>query len=69
MDGKCLLDDYKEYLRLEWVSEIFVKRKVKSPRNSKRLCGPETFVALAPRILISGICECVHRVQRGQITY
>ena len=68
MDGMCLFDDYKVHLRSEWISGILVKRKAKSPRNSKGSHGPETDLIISPRILISGICECVHRVQRGQIT-
>ena len=69
MDEMCLLNDYEEYLRSEWKSGIFAKRKAKSPRNSKGSHGPETDLIISPRILISGICECVYRVQRGQITY
>ena len=66
MDGMCLFDDYKVHLRLEWISGVFVKRKAKSPRNSKESYGLETDLIISPRILISGICEFVHRVQ---ITY
>ena len=47
----------------------FCKEESEIPRNSKESFGPETFVAVAPRILFSGICECVHCVQRGEITY